>query len=334
MESGFTIFRQRSVAYIRSLFRKFRFMTVNREIMVFLLFLIVAVGFWLSQTFKDHTTVNLEYELRIINQPKNLIFTSDLPSNISASVSGRGFSIMQYLVKRRHKVLNVDYNDLPKMGGVLTIDNYVWKKTLTKELPKGVTMQSVIPSTVDIYYSMGEHKQIPIEFQGKIRTSDEYLLCGIEIHPKYVDVYASSNIYDTIKVVYTEPVILDDIKDTLQLRLPLSRIKGVKMIPDTVSVKACVDLFTTKTVKVPIYCENIPHNKILRTFPLMADVTFKVSATMFNHITQDDFIIVIDYNTIKPQDRKCKLILRESPQGIYNIRISPEVVDYVIEQED
>ena len=110
MESGFTIFRQRSVAYIRRLFRKFRFVTVNREIMVFLLFLIVAVGFWLAQTFKDHTTINLEYELRIINQPKNLIFTSDLPSNISASVSGRGFSIMQYLVKRRHKVLNVDYD--------------------------------------------------------------------------------------------------------------------------------------------------------------------------------------------------------------------------------
>ena len=241
---------------------------------------------------------------------------------------------MQYVINEHQKTLNVDYNDLPKMGGTLTIDNYVWKKTLTKELPKGVTLQTVSPSTVEIYYSMGEHKQIPIEFQGKVRTSDEYMLCGIELQPKYVDIYAPSAVYDTIKVVYTEPFIDNDVKDTLNFRLALSRMKGVKMIPDTVSVKVCVDLFTSKTVKVPIYCENIPHNKILRTFPLMADVTFQVSATMFNNITDDDFVIVVDYNTIKTQDRKCKLIIRETPKGIYNVKVNPEVVDYVIEQED
>ena len=298
MESGFTILKKRSVAYIRSLFQRIRFVTVNREIMVFLLFLIVAVAFWLSQTFKDHTT------------------------------------ILQYVMNKQHKVLNVDYNDLPKMGGTLTIDNYVWKKALTKELPKGVTPQTVNPATVDLYYSMGEHKQIPIVFQGKIRTSDEYMLCGIELQPKYVDIYAPPSIYDTIKVVYTEPYIVNNVEDTLQIHLPLNKIKGVKMIPDTVSVKACVDLFTAKTVKVPIYCENIPHNRILRTFPLMADVTFRVSATMFNNITEDDFVIVVDYNTIKTQDRKCKLIIRESPKGISNLKVTPELVDYVIEQED
>lgn len=334
MESGFTILKKRSVAYIRSLFQRIRFVTVNREIMVFLLFLIVAVAFWLSQTFKDHTTVNLEYELKIVNVPKNLIFTSEVPSTIAVAVSGRGFTILQYVMNKQHKVLNVDYNDLPKMGGTLTIDNYVWKKALTKELPKGVTPQTVNPATVDLYYSMGEHKQIPIVFQGKIRTSDEYMLCGIELQPKYVDIYAPPSIYDTIKVVYTEPYIVNNVKDTLQIHLPLNKIKGVKMIPDTVSVKACVDLFTAKTVKVPIYCENIPHNRILRTFPLMADVTFRVSATMFNNITEDDFVIVVDYNTIKTQDRKCKLIIRESPKGISNLKVTPELVDYVIEQED
>jgi len=334
MESGFDILKKRSVAYIRSLFQRIRFMTVNREIMVFLLFLIVAVAFWLSQTFKDHTTVNLEYELKIVNVPKNLIFTSEVPSTIAVAVSGRGFTILQYVMNKQHKVLNVDYNDLPKMGGTLTIDNYVWKKALTKELPKGVTPQTVNPATVDLYYSMGEHKQIPIVFQGKIRTSDEYMLCGIELQPKYVDIYAPPSIYDTIKVVYTEPYIVNNVEDTLQIHLALNKIKGVKMIPDTVSVKACVDLFTAKTVKVPIYCENIPHNRILRTFPLMADVTFRVSATMFNNITEDDFVIVVDYNTIKTQDRKCKLIIRESPKGISNLKVTPELVDYVIEQED
>ncbi len=334
MESGFTILLQRIGTWFKHIGYKFRFLKVNKEIFVFSVFLCIAIVFWFSQTFKDHTTVNIEYTLQINNVPKNIIFTSDVPNTINVSVSGRGFAILQYIINNPHKVINIEFNEMSKLGGILTIDNYIWKKALTKELPSGVIYSSVSPSSVDIYYSTGEHRQIPVVFNGKVRTSDQHILCNIELFPQYVDIYAPYPQYDTIKAVYTEQVLYKDVKDTLNFCVALQKIRGVKMIPDSVNVRACVDLFTSKTIKVPIYCENIPQNKILRTFPLMADVTFRVSATMFNNISSDDFIVVVDFNSIKSGDSKCKLVIRDVPEGIYNVKIMPGMVDYVIEQED
>lgn len=325
--------RNRIASAFKRFFKRIALLKVNRELFVFLIFLVVAIVFWFSQSFKDHTTVSLEYSLELINVPKSIIFTSDVPKTVSVSVSGRGFSILEYVSKKQHKRIEIDYSDLPKIGGMVTIDNYVWKKVLNKEFPSGVTYSSVTPSTIEIYYSMGEHKQVPVEFKGKVRTEAQHLLCDLKIDPLYVDIYAPSPQYDTITTVYTEPIIYKNVEDTLQFYVQLQKIKGVKMVPDSVCVTACVDLYTTKTLKVPVYCENIPQNKILRTFPMMVEVSFRVSATMYNSITSDDFIVVVDYNTIKSDDQKCRLQLREIPEGVSNVKVNPELADYVIEQE-
>lgn len=333
MESGKTSIGKRIASAFKRFFRRIALLKVNRELFVFLIFLIVAIVFWFSQSFKDHTTVSLEYSLELINVPKSTIFTSDVPKTVTVAVSGRGFSILEYVSKKQHKHLQIDYSDLPKIGGMVTIDNYVWKKVLNKEFPSGVTYSSVTPSTIEIYYSMGEHKQVPVVFKGKVRTESQHLLCDLQVNPLYVDIYAPSPQYDTITAVYTEPVIYKNVEDTLQFYVPLQKIKGVKMVPDSIEVTACVDLYTTKTIKVPVYCENIPQNKILRTFPMMVEVSFRVSATMYNNITSDDFIVVVDYNTIKSDDQKCRLQLREYPEGVSNVKVNPELADYVIEQE-
>lgn len=318
----------------RRTWRYVKDLTEGRNILGFLVFLCIAIAFWFSQTFKEKTTATVDFKLEIQNVPKNIIFTSDIPQTVSITLGGRGFSLLQYAIRTGEKKISVDYADLTKMGGIITIDNYVWRKAINKTLPADITYTSIVPSTIEIYYSMGDHKQVPVVFDGKIQTTEQHILCGIDIKPQYVDIYAPSPQFDTIRAVYVEPIIMHDIADTLNLRLPLQAIKGVKMVPDTVDIQACVDLLTSKTLRVPIYCENIPANKTLRTFPLMADVTFQVSATMFPNISTDDFIIVVDYGSISPNDTKCRLQTRQVPTDIYNVKVTPAMVDYVIEQDE
>lgn len=334
MDSGFKVLTDRVGAWWRRIAYKIRFFKVNKEILIFFVFLCASIAFWFSQTFKDHTTINIEYALRIINVPKSVIFTSDVPKTVTVSISGQGFVVLQYVLSSHDKVLNIDYSDMSRMGGVLSIDNYIWKKTMARELPAGISYSSVNPSSVEIYYSMGEHRRVPVVFSGKVRTSDQHILCQLVLSPQYVDIYAPSPQYDTIRAVYTDPETYTDVEDTVQFRMGLQKIRGVKMVPDTVNVKACVDLLTSKTIKVPVYCVNIPQDKVLRTFPLTVDVSFNVSATMFSKIVADDFLVAVDFNTIKTGDSKCKLVVRDKPVGIYNVKINPEYVDYVIEQQD
>ena len=54
---------------------------------------------------------------------------------------------------------------------------------------------------------------------------------------------------------------------------------------------------------------------------------------MYPNITADDFLAIVDYNSIKPEDKKCRLHLKGQPNGINNVKLTPEFLDYVIEQE-
>ena len=318
---------------LHRLAQRIRFTKINHELWVFVIFVCIAVVFWCIQVLKDETQFDLSYKLELKDLPGSVIITSSLPNTISVTVKGRGYELLEYIVKHKSSTIQIDYSDVPKSHGAFTIDNYVWKKAFGKELKQGVTLESVTPSIIEIYTSTGNHKSVPVVFRGNVKAQSQYQVCGIELSPQFVDVYAPAERFDTIQSIQTQLLSLTDIKDTTTVRLAIDAPTGVKCVPDSVDVTVCVDLFTTKTVKVPIYCENIPEDMILRTFPLMAEVSFNVSATMYPNITPDDFIAVVDYNSIRPEDKKCRLKLNGHPEGISNIKLSPEYLDYIIEQD-
>ncbi len=330
--SGFEYLRLRITGCYKRFIGRLRLLKVNRELLVFFVFLCVAIIFWFLQTFKENMNTGINYKISIYNVPKNVIFTSPVPETIKVNVAGRGFAVLEYLSKVQERTVYVDFSELSSDKGYISIGNTVWRSLFAKEFNESVRFVSTTPSSVDIYYSTGKKKRVPVIFNGQITTGQQHLLCGVELAPDSVDVYASSNHYDSISVAYTERGIFSGLEDTLHTRLALKRINGVKYVPDSVDAHICVDLFTEKTLSLPIYCENIPQNKILRTFPLCANVTFHVSATMFNLVAENDFALVVDYNSIRPGDEKCRLQVRSKPEGVTNLRISPETVEYIIEQ--
>ena len=317
----------------QTIYRSLRKMKINREFMVFIVFLLVSIVFWFVQTFKESTTARINYKIELTGIPSNIILTSDVPKKVEVAVSGRGFAIIDYLTKSDARTLQVDYSQFEKADGMLVLNNNAWKKIVTNTLGNSLSCTSISPSMLELYYSTGEHKYVPVVFNGKAKVDGQHVLCGIELEPQHVDIYAPDNQFDTISAINTEEVRYVNLKDTTEVRLALVPPKGVKCRPDSVTVKLCVDLYTTKTIKVPIFCENIPDDKVVRTFPLTTSVTFRVSSSLYNHITASDFSIVVDYNTIKPGDKKCDLIVRTIPMGISEVTLSPNQVDYIIEQE-
>ena len=314
--------------------RRMRLIKLNRNFLVFLIFLCISIGFWFLQTLKETTTVSHEYTLNLIGTPKDVIFTSNVPAKIKVNLTGRGYNFLNYLSKSNNHAINVNYEDLEVTDNRIIIDNTVLKRNLARNLGSGLKISSISPSQIDVYYSKGQAKNVPIIFSGKIKTGIQHVLCGIELLSDSAKVYVPYNMHDSIQAVATEYLSREGIEDTTIIRVALKKIEGVKIIPDSVDVRVCVDLFTEKTISVPIYCENIPRNKVLRTFPGKVDVTFRVSATMFNDIKEEQFLMVVDFNSIKQNDKSCKVELRETPEGVSHVRFKPENVEFVIELED
>lgn len=297
-----------------------------------MVFLFVSVLFWCIQTFNGYTSVSVSYNIRLVNLPSERIVTSYVPESVTVSLSGRGFSMLSEIFGSRHDEVMIDYSTLPKNGECATVDFNTWKKIFSKVLDEGVTVSSVSVSPLEIYTSVGQYKQVPVISKVMVSTAHDYVLLSSEVSPQYVNVYAPESIYDTISAVYTASRSFPSLSDTTEAMVAIEPIKGVKVVPDSVRVSMCVDLLTSKVVKVPVLVENQPEDCLVRTFPHMLDVSFRVSSSMYSMANAEDFSLVVDYKSMSSDVRKCKVFVRSRPDFVSALTIRPSHVEYVIEK--
>ena len=306
---------------------------INRNFLVFLIFFIISIAFWFMQSVKETSEVSLTYKLNIADMPKDVIYTSDMPHEVSVNYASKGWNAFYYkFMINEVRELTISFKEIDSGNGKIIIDANNFRRAAQKVKPTGMTYKSSIPNKVEVFYSNGQHKRVPVIFKGSISTTGGRFHCGTILHPDSVDVYAPEDIYKNINSIETENITYKEVEDTINTRLALVEPRGVKVSPDTINAEICVDIFTDKIISVPVRCENVPQNKIMRTFPLNAKVIFLVSSTLYDNITAEDFVLVANYEDIKEGTDYCKLYVRQQPSNIRNLRISPESVEYVIEQ--
>lgn len=306
---------------------------IDRNLPVFLVFLGLSAIFWFLQTIQENTEVALSYRLTIEDMPNDVVFTSDMPNEITVSYSSKGWNAFYYKFMRNDDPeIAINFKEVNQKSGKVIIDANTLRRAVIRKKPQGMTFKTTTPSKIEAYYSNGQHKRVPVIFNGRVSTTAGRYQCGTILMPDSVDIYAPKHIYGSITHVKTENVTFTDLEDTLQTRLALLVPRGAKAIPDSVDTRICVDIFTDKTLQATVYSENVPHNKLIRTFPLKVNVTFLVSATLYDEINASDFLLSIDYKELRTDSKRCRIHVRQKPSNIRNLRISPETVEYIIEQ--
>ena len=148
-----------------------------------------------------------------------------------------------------------------------------------------------------------------------------------------VMVYASKELLDTITGAYTRLLNMRNLTDTTQVSIPFQTVQGAKFVPSKVGLTFCVDRLVEKTVQVPVQQVNFPASKQLRTFPAMVNVTFQVGMGQYRNITSENFVLVVNYEELlKNKTNLCHLSLKTIPTGVSHVRISPQDVEYIIEE--
>lgn len=317
---------------MKVILRRLRLIKINRNFGVYLMFLAISIVFWFMQAIKEMSEVTLTYQLVIENLPRNLVYTSEMPSEVNVSYSSKGWNAFYYkFMKNKDQALVINFKDIAQNAGKLSIDANTLRRAAMKVKPMGMTFKSTTPNRISVFYSNGQHKRVPVIFNGHVTTTDGRFQCGTILTPDSVDLYAPEHLYRSITSIKTENMTFEELQDTLTTKLALLVPHGAKVIPDSIEACICVDIFTDKTIQVPVYSENVPTNKIMRTFPQKVEVTFLVSSTLYDDITPQDFLIAIDYKEARPGTSRCKLHLRQTPENIRHLRM-PESVEYIIEQ--
>lgn len=304
-----------------------------REFLIFSFFVVISLGFWMLQTLDGLFQTEFSIPLRLKSVPKDVIITSELQDEIKVKVEDRGTVLLNYMLGRSFLPISIDFESYANSTSKVLLPQEELRKKVTSQLSPSTKLLSMYPDSLGFVYSRGVFKKVPVSVSGKVTPGMQYYISNIAITPDSVIVYAPADILANLQTAYTTPLECEGLSENTSLRTSLMKIAGVKYEPQFCNLDISVDMYSEKTVEVPVVGLDFPPNKTLRTFPSKVNVTFKVGLSDYSSITSSDFAIGIRYNDLIASDKdQIELVVTSLNPAVSNIRLNPSKVDYLIEE--
>ena len=304
-----------------------------REFLIFLFFVAISFGFWMLQTLDGNFETEFTIPLRLKDVPKDVVITSDLQDEVRVKVEDRGTVLLNYMLGRSFLPISINFSDYENSSSRVVLPYEDLRKRVSSQLNSTTKLLSVYPDSIGFVYSQGKFKKVSVSVSGKITPGIQYYISDIKLSPDSVIVYAPAEVLKTVQTAYTMPLDCEDLTENTSLRTSLKKIDGAKYDPSFCDVSVSVDMYSEKTVEVPVVGIGFPVNKTLRTFPSKVKVTFKVGLSGYSSVNADDFFIGVKYSDLlKTSKDNIDLVVTTTNPNVSNIRVVPSSVDYLIEE--
>lgn len=319
------------------LIRNCLFKIINKEFLIFLLFLVFSGAFWIMMTFNEVGELEVKVPVQITNVPQHVVLTSDEVDTVRAVLRDKGFVLVNYMLGNGKSIkINADFNTYNRGNGYGAVTAAELQRLIYKQLASStkIVQQQGKPDKCEFTYNYGQRKKVPVVYAGKVDPEELYFISNVTYSPDSVLVYSSRQKLDSIECAYTKPVYISDAHDTLSVYTELQKIRGAKIVPDRVKVTFHTDILTETTITdIRIKGVNVPDGKTVRTFPSKVNVTFVAGAKLMKDIKASDFVVVVDYDDlIKNPSDKCTLHLVRQPHEVQKVKLSQTQIDYLIEE--
>lgn len=306
----------------------------NREFLTFLVFLFISATFWLMITLNDTIECEVTLPIRIVHVPSNIVL-ADYSDSVRVTVRDKGFNLLFLMDQNEDDAVIIDFNRYAteSVHGHGTVPQVELVRQVKQLFSSQSKIVSVKTEKFDFYYNRGMSRKFPVRLAGNIDARPGYYVYRQILSPDSVVVFANEEALDTLRYVETLPVSLTDIAEKRELTVGLRSIRGAKIATQQVRVVLMSDMLTDASIDVPITSTNVPDGCVLRLFPSKANVKFKAGISRVKSLTAKNFTVVADYSTVSPESSVCHLRLINTPQGITDVQLMTESVDYIIERE-
>lgn len=304
--------------------------------MVFAFFLVISAGFWVLQKLDDTFEADLRVPLELVGVPNGTIITAPLPEEVRITIQDRGTNLFNY--KRHSKgiqPIRLDFSvyDNGSVAGKASVAATDVQRAFQQQMSSSTQVLRMTPSKFEFHYNRGMSRRVPVKFIGRVATVQQNYLQQITFNPDSVTVYAPKPLLDTLRYAYTISQDFTELAKTSTFNLAFPKISGVKVVPETIQMTAHVDYYTEQTVQVSVVGLNFPAGITLKTFPAVVTVKYRVGASNARFVRPENFVLAATYEELLAVgNQKLRLQLRSLPEGVSNVRIYPQEVDFLLEQ--
>ena len=251
-----------------------------------------------------------------------------LPDTVMIEVRDAGSRLNSY----HHEPLHLTIDLHPYIHGergTIHIPSDAIRRSISDILQGTSRLIEAHPGEIICPYFTEQEKIVGIALAGELKTAKEYQIAGRPILSQTkTKIYGQDHHLETIDSLYTEPLSLQDLSDTTDIRVALDLPQGIRADIDSIGVRIITERFTEKKFLIPLRVTGSPEGYTIRLFPNEVEVSVRVGITHFAQVKASDVRAVCTYSP----ERKDKLDveIRYSNPYITAAWAYPGVVEYLL----
>ncbi|MFW5890474.1 MAG: YbbR-like domain-containing protein [Marinilabiliaceae bacterium] len=311
----------------------------NRDLIVFLGFLVIATGFWFLNALRKEYNATLSYPVRFVNLPDNRMLSDDVQDYLNLKVKAVGFVILRYQVSNTFLPLTLDVSEM----NTATIDGTEGAYAVTNEnenrivgqLSQGMELMDIEPDT--LFVPLVEHrtKRVAVKAQTRLSFAKQHMQAGaVILDPDSAEISGPRQIVDTMSYVRTRPLVYEELTDSVSSVTSLVLPSRVEASVKRVSATIPVEPFTELNMRIPVRVTGLPDTLRIKTFPSEVQLSFHVGMSKFENVDESDFRAEIDATPVLAENRpeRLKVRLAKVPDEVESVSFSPIFVEYLLEK--
>jgi hypothetical protein len=314
---------------------------IDREVVVFSFFLLLAFIFWYLNSLEKSVEYNMEYPVRYINLPKERVLEDDLPAAIDLYLKGPGYSILKLKLagNRSPVILDVSTINYRRVPGSRTFSYYIITTGLIPKLRNQLRTEceisSIKPDTLFFSFDRIITKKVQVTPHIEVSTEKQYLVKGkILAYPDTISITGPKRILDTIYTVKTKLKKLRGVNETITKSFALVTPEGCTISSRKVTLTIPVEQFTEAEINVPVKILNCPDSITVKIFPDVVSVKCLVAIGDYKKFEEIPFEVVLDLAMVDlNSSEKIPVGFRNIPPFVSSLRVTPSTVDFLIEKK-
>lgn len=299
----------------------------------FLFFLAFSAFVWIFVQFSKQYSEVVGFPITYVNLPKDKIILNDSPNSLELRLRDNGINIA--FRKIFPKKLMIDISETTEDGNNLVYDLEKQKQAILAQLNIDFEDVSFLQEDLKFKFEKRMVKTIPIVPDIDLNFSVGFsALEGIKLEPDSVTISGPKNILDTLQIVRTKSLKINNISQDVQgtIQLNTANLEKLTFYRDEVEYSLLTDKFTEGKAVVPVELINVPENMNVVIFPKEVTVFYQVSLKQFEKINPSGFKVVADFKKAGNSDGYLLAQIVKKSQLVNNVRLNEQKIQFIIKR--
>lgn len=305
----------------------------GKEILLFLLFLMISYVFWLLLTLNNEMQEDIEVPVEIAGIPDSVTVISNIPESLKISVRDKGSTLMKYKLGGV-KPLKINWADYSQAKNKFLLNKADLGAKLRDYISSSSQLVTMLPDSISLSYTTTPGRRVGVKVQADLKPIFGSIINGpLTTNTDSVWLFSVEDLPHDLTHVETLPIVRSSLSDTTEITVAIKPLPGVKIVPEEIVVKVPVEPLIARRQMATVIAKNIPDNISLHTFPSRIEIAYLVPMSEYNSEPYD-INAYVDYADIANNTSgKLPVTLSLYPESYHSVEAIPDSVEYITEHK-